>query len=266
MLISGDEFFNHKKENEHLGIIKVSVRDLNFWVNFRNFQDYIKNYLSYGVNSNFPRYTKFEDTNDYKRYETIIKNYVKTVWLTDEYLNNGQEFKNPLGLNWDIPQKLWNIHPGGSRNFVIYFFPREGKEYMTGVGFNTGGYNGVSFQTVFNSVSDIKNYFKNDDIALSTTIQQGNLIPHVHIDNGLMQYTINDYEDRIRNFYQYTKIESNFNMKKWGYDESLLRKEKQRIRVIVDNKKNKDEISRAFLLMPIRDTFDNFGVKIEKLS
>lgn len=272
-IIEGDDFFLHKKTYENLGIITVNIKDLNFWSNFRNFQDYVKSYLTEGIDYDFPKFLKFTKSPIYDKYIVLVKNYAKTVWLTDEYLNNDLTFKNPLGLNWDIKQKLWNIHPGGNRNFVMYYFPKPGRQYITGVGFNTGGYRGVSFQHIFNSVDDIKKHFDNEDIMLSTTTQiqdpngdKINLLPHVHIDNGNMQIKINTYADKIKTFYNYTRIESNFKMRKWGYDSSLVKKAKNTIRVTVDNKKDSEQIARAFLLMPIRDEFNDFGVKIEKLS
>lgn len=265
-MIEGDDFFLHKQENENLGIITVSIRDLNFWNNFRSFQEYVQNYLQEGIRRKFPSYTKFEKNAAYDQYVILVKNYVKTVWLTDEYLNNDLSFENPLGLNWDIPQKLWNIHPGGSRNFVMYYFPKPGKSYVTGVGFNTGGYRGVSFQAVFRNMDEIKEYFNKDDISLTTTIQNDRLIPHVHLDNGNMQFKINTYAEKVKHFFETTRIESNFNLRKWGYSESLIRKEKNIIRVTVENKKDKEQIARAFLLMPIRNEFNGFGVRIEKIS
>lgn len=271
--ITGDDFFIHKKETENLGIITVNIDDLNFWVNFRNFQDYVKNYLEEGIHEKFPVFVKFENNPSYDKYVILVKNYIKTVWLTDEYFNNDLSFKNPFGLNWDLSQKLWNIHPGGNRNLVMYYFPKPGRRYITGVGFNTGGYKGISFQEIFKSVDDIKKYFNKTDISLTTTTRlrdansnEINLLPHVHIDNGNMQLIINSYAERVKKFYMTTGIECNFNIRKWGYDPSLIKKEKQRIRVTIKDKKNKDQIARAFLLMPIRDAFDDFDVRIEKIN
>ena len=58
-------------------------------------------------------------------------------------------------------------------------------------------------------------------------------------------------------------IIANFDISRYGYKENLSRN-LETITVTVDNPDNQDNVNRALILLPSFDTFNNYGVRIER--
>jgi hypothetical protein len=236
-----------------LYLIKVPRQELNFWKRVHKFDSYIKNYLKLGMNRKYKHYKQYEESKTYRNYQRFVGYYAKTVWLTKEYFENNKEFKIPLGLRRNNSEK-WDIHPGGHRNTVIYYFPNE---LILGL---TQDY-ADSYIKEFESIDELKIYFNTSDIGI-----EFNKFPEIHIDTNPQYALVNKTIRNLREFFNTTHIDSNFNLKEWGYDKKTVKRVKKHIRVTIDDSTNDIQIIRSFLLMPTFDNFDGYGVKIETIG
>jgi hypothetical protein len=236
-----------------LYLLKTSPGELNFWDRTYNFDIYIKKFLKLGIYKNINYYSQYEETEFYHRYQKYAGYYAKTVWLTKEYFNNRKSFKWPLGIMPNINGK-WDIHPGGHRSTVIYYFPCDSVLGLTSV------YKEDCIKQ-FTSINDLKDYFKTDDIDIKF-----HNYPQVFLDTTTQYKSINNTLKHLKNFFNTTHIESNFDLINWGYNQKKIKSAKSRIKVTIEDSTTNLHAIRAFLLMPNFDSFDDYGIKIEKIG
>lgn len=254
-------FFKYKHSNEDLGIASIDMSKLNFYPDDHTFLGHIKKYFTEGIDFN---YTKFKNdlyTNpkEYAKYQQCLENYTKAVWLTKIFLSNG--FKNLLGAHWNPQISKWDIHPGGTRQTVLRLFSKEDK--IDFLAFNTGGAK-TNFKRTFNNYNQLRSSFKNaEDIYMCVTADHGSLIPHVHFDQRSLREASMDYIVTAKNFYKTTHVKfNNFNIDSLEYKPP---KNPTSCRTVtLENPNDLSNVVRAFLLLPNFETFNDYGVKIER--
>ena len=64
-------------------------------------------------------------------------NFLKMVWLTNEFVSAGFKYNNPMGGHWDPRAGNIKIHPGGCRNKIFKLF---GGDSVRMIFFNTMGF------------------------------------------------------------------------------------------------------------------------------
>lgn len=253
-------FFNYKQENEFLGIIRILKDDINFGT-VRTLLPSMQSFFQYGIDIKFnkPLYYMPSIHNEYVEYQTKLEDYIKAVWLTKDFINNGS-FKNPIGVHWNPNENKWDIHPGGSRQRVLYFFDKSNE--LTVLGFNTNS-KPTKFIQKFDSVEQVKQFFKTKDITLMCIANYGSIIPHVHFDQINMINSIVKHIHYIQNFYKTTRILTNFDTACLNYKEEISKPVKT-IKVTIDDPFCMDSIIRAFLLLPSFEKFNDYGITIER--
>lgn len=250
-----DLFFNYKDDDEFIGVLNLNKSDLDFDT-VENSKADIENFFNGGLDLEVDWKNLNHQTDEYRNYQHKLENYVKAVWLTYDYINGGG-FKNPIGAHWNPREEVWNIHPGGSRQKILYFFNDKSIEVL---GFNTGG-KAVAFSKMFNNLQEIKDHYGTTDVHLVIVADHGSLIPHVHFDQSMILRNVEDTCNEIKDFYKSTIIKSNFDIESWGYKAPATG---HQITVTVDNPSSVNNIIRAFFLMPKFNQFSNYGVKIER--
>jgi hypothetical protein len=257
-----DLFFKYKHEHESLGLASLSLKELDFHSATSNvIENSITGFLTKGIDSNIKEIPIYYDEkkDEYIQYQLMFENYPKLVWLASEYINL-KTFKNPIGVHWNVRTNMWNIHPGGSRQVIIYYFEKNSE--LEVLAFNNGG-KSLSFRKKFSSIDEIKEYYKTHNISIVCTADHGSLIPSVHFDQSDMKDNILKSIHQVQQFYKNTKIIANFDISRYGYKENLSRN-LETITVTVDNPDDQDNVNRALILLPSFDTFNNYGVRIER--
>lgn len=250
-------FWENKKPAEDVGIITIPKDSIRFDT-VQNLPYRVRNYFTVGINMSSKKHNWHFSSPEYRHWQDNIETYVKSVWLSRDFINEGK-LRNPVGLHWSPDDKKWVIHPGGSRQVILYHY--YGNK-ITGIGFNTCGKK-VNFEKKFYSVEEIKEYCNVSNIHLSIVEQYNTLVPHIHLDSHTIQENVHKMHKRIKKFYKTTKIISNFKLEEYGYvppkDEDVLKT----IKVTIEDK-NIDTIMKAFMLIPSFDNFENYGVKVER--
>lgn len=254
-------FFKYKHSNEDLGIADIQLNTIDFVPTNHSFLKSISNYFSKGINLKVTDET-YSDWKRYTQYQYILENYTKAVWLTGIFLNEG--FKNLMGIHWNPKINKWQIHPGGTRQTVLRLFTKE--NHAEFLAFNTGGFK-TNFKDTFKSYKSLTDHFTDkQDIFLCLTADHGSLIPHVHFDQHNLKLAgrgTKGYIETIKKFYKSTNIEfANFNSKTVNY--SSPKNAKNYRKVTLDDPTDRSNIIRAFLLLPNFETFNDYGVKIER--
>lgn len=256
------KFFKDKHSNEDLGIAEIPLSTIDFVPNNDTFLIFISAYLSKGINLKVTKDTFLNySSSKYVKYQYLIENYTKAVWLTGIFLNEG--FKNLMGAHWNPKINKWQIHPGGTRQTVLRMFTK--KDHAEFLAFNTGGVK-TQFKNVFKSYKSLTDYFTDkQDIFLCLTADHGSLIPHVHFDQHNLKLAgrgAGGYIKAIKKFYKNTHIEfTNFDPSTVNYNPP--KKAKNYRKVTLDDPTDQSNIIRAFLLLPNFETFNDYGVKIE---
>lgn len=250
-----DLFFGYKDDDEFIGVINLDKSDLDFDTVKSSKAD-IEHFFNSGIDLEVDWKNLNHQTEEYRNYQHSLENYVKAVWLTYDYIKNGG-FKNPIGAHWNPRENVWNIHPGGSRQKILYFFNDGAIKVL---GFNTGG-KSVTFLKIFNNIQQLKDYYNTSDIHLVIVADHGSLIPHIHFDQSMILRRVEDTCSEIKNFYKSIIIKTNFDIESWGYKPPL---NGQKITVTLDNPESVDNIIRAFYLIPKFQNFNRYGVKIER--
>lgn len=229
-------------------LINVPSDSLNYWSRVYEFKTYINNFFQTGLHENFLEYDSHKKTKQYEYYQDQLGIYAKCVWLTKEYFNNKQ-FKYPLGLTWNTNKNLWNIHPGGHRCVVQYYFPKDtvlGLTHEPVTKYKKEFLNKKELETYFRTTIDVK---KDNSILIDTNSQYE---------------SINNTIRKIKKFYKTTSISANFDLNSFGYRKSVVTDSKQKIKVRVDDTTNNIQAIRALLLLPLFDNFNDYGVQIER--
>lgn len=257
-----DLFFKYKHEHESLGLASLPLKDLDFHsVTSDLVVNSITMFLTKGINGNIKEVPIYcdEKKDEYVQYQLMFENYPKLVWLASEYISL-KKFKNPIGVHWNSMNDIWNIHPGGSRQVIIYYFEKNSE--LEVLAFNNSG-KSLSFRKKFSSINEIKEYYKTQNISIICTANYGSLIPNVHFDQSDMKDSILNSIRQVQQFYKNTRIIANFDISRYGYKENLSRN-LETITVTVDDPRDQANINRAFILLPSFDTFNDYGVRIER--
>ena len=248
------KFFEYKANDEFVGIAVLSKESMN--LNAINcLHDDISYYFKYGINKTIDWNILNYKMKDYYTYQAQVENYIKAVWLAHDFIVN-KGFKNPVGCFWNPRNHNWSVHPGGSRQKILKLFGDENIETLC---FNTGGVS-CEFKKIFTSFDDITSYYNSNDISLVIVADHGSLIPHIHFDQEQIFSSVKYYYNLIKDFYNTTSIESNFDMSQYGY---IKPKRGRKIKITLDNPDSEIEQFRAFLLVPTFDNYNDYGVKIE---
>jgi hypothetical protein len=260
---AGNDFWKEMRPGEKIGMIKLNQSDLRFWPRVLDYENFLINYFQTGFFRSVDDIQKFlklkMDNPVYNQYQEEVEGYVKAVWLAGDFIKEGG-LRKPLGVHWSELEKKWFIHPGGTRQAIIKLF---GPEYIECIGFNTNGKK-ASFFKVFNSIEDIAKYTNSTKVYIAATRNWDTNIPHIHMDGFTIKPAILEKVRYLHKFFRTTKIQANFNLKDWGYNEDkVLRKVKRRVTVNVDNLTN-DNIMKALLLLPTFNGLDLDGVHIER--
>jgi len=249
--------FQYKHKNENIGVVKtIDFHDV-FFSTIYNFKQPVINFLkNIQIDYSIPDII-IKNDNEYK---LNVEHYIKTAWVTYEYIINNETFNNPIMLHWNPRIEKWCIHPGGTRQKIIYFF-NKGKINNPLIHNTTGKQ--IDFFKIFYSKKDIENYYQKEVIIVATA-DHGSIIPHVHFDQENIQPNIKKYYKTIKQFWQTTDIMTDLNLEYFGYKKPI-KKVLKTLRLEVDNPENIDNISKALYIIPFFDNFDKYGVRIKKV-
>jgi hypothetical protein len=232
-----------------VNLIEVPPTDLNFWDRTHTFDVYIKNFFRKGINKRFDKFVRYEESKKYYNYQELLGFYVKHIWLTKEYITNNKKFKYPLSLSWNKTKQLWNVHPGGHRSTVIYYFPTN-----TTLGITMD--DTESAIKTFSNIIEMQDYFNTTEININNN--------SIFIDNNPQYAAINNIIKKTKDFFKTTEIRANFDLQEFGYDKKIITNKKHVVDVKIDNSTNNIQAIRAFLLMPSFKLYNDYGVKIER--
>lgn len=248
-----DKFFEDSyKKGEYIGLAKLQKDDLGFFWPLEGRKEHVVNYLKNSKHFSFPKIVNKNFKGDeYFMYN--IEFYCKYAWLTHEYLKN-KKFNNYMGAHWDLDNKKWCIHPGGSRQLIYNLF---GKNTETFLAFNTGGKK-VNWQKVYKSKKQFDEDFENYMTGFCK--DHGTIIPHIHFDNDSILPNVVKMHKKLQQFFKQTRIVANFDLESWGYEP--IKKYKKELAVTIENDSLENQL-KAFLIMPAHYKFNDHGVKIE---
>lgn len=257
---AGNGFWEIKKPYETLGIARVSKHMLSYWPRIKKYENYLIKYFQTGIRKDIeptiwlPHYDPV-----YNQYQEEIEGYVKAVWLTHGFFTEGG-LRKPIGVHWSPISLDWRIHPGGTRQAIIKYFAPDIIDCMC---FNTGGQD-MEYVKVFNSVEEIAEYTNSTKVFLTVTEEKGYFIPHIHLDGFTIKPAMVETHERLKKFFRKTKIDANFDLREFGYNEDkLLETPKKNIRLTI-NDQSMDTKVKAMLLLPSFNNFEGHGVKIER--
>ena len=243
-----DLFYKYKHDYEFFGIANFIKEECALpsldWV-----LQQMSNFFNTGIHL-----TNLNDVylNDASSWQSNIESYCKLVWLTNEYLNSSLKFKNLMGVHYNPEIKMWDIHPGGSRQTVFNLF---GPNQIEMIAFNTTGID-CNFTKIFENKSELYDYFGND-IDFVVTADHGTLIPHLHFDQYELSQSIVHWANNIVYFWNTTNVVGN--IPKWVTDNNSTTKNKT-LELLVDG--NTESLLRGLILLPLYDNFSDFGISI----
>lgn len=181
------------KNGEQLHIGKIKKEDLHLENCVFDF-----NFFENGIHWDFDTIKKAQDTGfpskAYRDYVYYVETFTKLVWLLDEFLADGRQFRNPIGAHYNPRLGANIVHPGGSRKNIIRLFADKPLDCIY---FNTGG---VSFPWM-NEMRrvDLESLYEEfTDIFTVYVADHGSLIPHVHIGSDTIFNGVMEYQMRIR--------------------------------------------------------------------
>lgn len=252
-------FFKYIRPTESLGIATVDKNMLSYDT-VGNIKNEIYSFLSKGMYSNI-NWNNI-DISNFKKYKSDykepIENYCKLVWLTKDYITN-KSFKNPIGVHWDLKLKKWVIHPGGSRQKIIHLFHEGNLEILA---FNTGGIE-LTFDKIFLNYSDLKSHYNCSEMYMCVVADHGSLIPHVHFNRNItITNEVRRHYAKLKKFFTKTRLIANFDLTEFGY--KIPNKYKSTIKINIQDATNVTQQIQSLCLVPSFDTFNNYGVKIER--
>lgn len=249
------EFFQRLKTvPEKFGLIKIEKSDINFYT--ENVPSFVKDFLGQGIDMN-PRPEKKDynssKTQDWQRY---IESYCKLVWLAKEYLTVGK-FRNPMCVHFNQKKQKWEIHPGGSRQCIHYFF---GPETETFIGINNGI--AATFVKTYENQQEFDLDFKKPHKNYSFVFckDYNTVIPHVHFETHIIDKNVVKKHQQLKNFYNTVEIIGNFDTAQWNIPSVKNPVGRKKITVTDPTELN---IAKALILAPSFYNIEAYGVKIE---
>jgi len=134
-----------------------------------------------------------ENWDDPTKQDYFMENFLKFVWLLNEYTTQGG-FKNPLFCHYNPRIDKIVIHPGGVRALVEGLF---GGEYVDASFFNTDNY----FQEFMHDMEpwDLEEKFTLGGYDCIGVPDHGSIIPHAGIDMHIIPGHKKDWYWRIYN-------------------------------------------------------------------
>lgn len=260
-----DLFFKYRHPGEQLGHVKLSKSDMHFLDIEEGMKltelDKVKNFLTCGIQMGHEIPDFDNDRSNYFLWKHNKEDYIKSVWLAKEFVQNNRQLKYPIGAHWIPDDNKWEFHPGGVRVHILRYF--DINDYIECVAFNTGGEFELPFEQVFNSHSDVVDYYKTHDVVIAVTSDHGSLIPHVHFGQIDMYNHIRDYSQSTEEFFKTTKINFNFDANALvGYNSELVTDVKREITIELADPTDIVGVVKAFILAPSFNKIDESGVKI----
>lgn len=246
-----DLFYEYKRDDEFLGIAKFHKDELDFGT-FSYLPQLINNFFTEGI------HIKDIDTLFYKdkhRFRDYIEGYTKLCWLAYEFIENNYKFKNIIGVHYNPQTKIWNIHPGGSRQIILNYF---GSDVIDAVAFNTGGMH-KEFNRVFKNKNDLQKYFQKDFMFVCTA-DHGSIIPHVHLDQDILSIKTLEWSKKVQDFWKNTNVIGSVHEMITQYN-SKDKETTLRLRL-----ENNNDLIKGLILLPSYKNFYRHGVEIKNVS
>lgn len=183
-----------KREREYFGEAYFPLKELHFETSLKYYLQYLLNYLKRLHDQ--PKETELSE------YLSWMEQVPKLTWLLREWSTNNCKFEHPLGVHFEPavdfgapadPQYdedpmrnmgVWRIHPGGTRQKVLYFFG-EPRDQIKTLCFNTTGIKlptDAKWTKIFETPAEFQEYFSSSygvDAPIGLTPDRGTFIPHV---------------------------------------------------------------------------------------
>lgn len=221
--------FKYKHPNENLGIVHLKKKD--FYYSAPYLYDSIRTFLNEGRTLEYSKILDYYHNNDVKKYQIKSETFSKLHWLLRDFLRQ-EKFDNPIGALWNPDHSKFNIHPGATRHIIIEnFYTLPTVETLC---FNTGGKK-VKFDTIFNSYSEIQEYFKGRELAIGLSADKGSLIPHIHFNESNNVPTAELHHNILVDFFSNHSLHANFNLEEWGYKDDSIHKKNINIHIDPDH-------------------------------
>jgi hypothetical protein len=185
--------------------------------------------------------------------------YYKLVWLTKEYLDN-KGFKFPITIKDTKKSNKWSVHPGSSRQLVIHYFYNQPT-----IDVLYHNLNNLELQpvTIFKKYKDIIDNFEIQQNKIDVIIKYKNDGIELHLDTLSEPMIIKKIEKKIRKFFKRTRIKSNINLKKFGYNSPFHPQNTVRVHF---SKKTDEVVLKAFLLLPLQIDYKDSDLEINVSS
>jgi len=187
----------------------------------------------------------------------VLENLLKMVWLTNEFINGGYKFENPVGGHWCPYKQKILIHPGGCRNKIIKLFGDD----VDIVFFNTGAFRATWMEDL-QPVDPVELY--QQGWRGSVVPEHGTLIPHLLkdlnsiVDGKSMWH--NKLKDKLTN--NKLKVYSNIQLpylQSWSVDRSQAN-------VLVEFKTHATELKKSHYCQAILCTLAEVDYDNDYLS
>ena len=201
--------------------------------------------------------------------------YIKCVWLADELLRDGR-FYDILTGHWNPDLKKFSIAPGVVRSLVDYYFNNTVADYLI---FNTGKQH-LQWKVTYNTYEQLeegflsyRNYraeqffseFVSNDVNIYYMDRYNRQVPYIHASAILRIDQLLKYNKLIYDFFTTTELTADFDLTEYGYDKNLVTN-KIRSKTIDTQgstiEQTEENIIRAFILMPLFNTYKGYGISI----
>lgn len=246
-----DLFFNYKRDTEYLGISKFYKNELDFGT-FSYLPRLIDNFFTKGIYIDDIDILFNEDNELFREH---FEGYTKLCWLAYEFIENNYNFKNLIGVHYNPQKKLWNIHPGGSRQIVLNYF---GPEIIKAITFNTGGID-KDFDIIFENKSKMTEYF-NKKIMFICTAENGSIIPHIHFDQEILSVKTLEWAKRVQTFWRNTNVIGSVHELITQHNS---KKKDKTLRLLLEDN---NDLIKGLILLPSYNKFYKHGVEIKDVS
>jgi hypothetical protein len=247
-----DLFFKYKKNNEFLGIAEFNKHKLDFGT-FSYLPNLVDNFFREGMFINDIE-TLFYEDND--KFRNCFEGYTKLCWLAYEYIQNEYKFSNPIGVHYNPTNKIWNIHPGGSRQVILNYF---GNDIIETIAFNTGGIK-QEFKIIFNDKDSLEDYFINKDFFVVCVADKGSIIPHVHFDQNELSIQTLKWAKKVQEFWKNTNVIGSV------HELMTQHNSKNKRKTLRINLEDNNDLIKGLILLPSYDKFYKHGVEIRDVS
>jgi hypothetical protein len=246
-----DLFFNYKRDTEYLGISKFYKNELDFGT-FSYLLRLIDNFFTKGIYIDDIDILFNEDKELFREH---FEGYTKLCWLAYEFIENNYNFKNLIGVHYNPQKKLWNIHPGSSRQIVLNYF---GPDTIEAVAFNTGGIE-KEFDIIFENKTQLKKYFQKD-FTFVCCAEYGSIIPHLHLDQGILSIKTLEWAKKVQKFWRNTNVVGSVRNMTTQHN-SKDKEVTLRLKL-----KNDNDLIKGLILLPSYNKFKKHGVRIENVT